>query len=68
VNHAHDTQAAALGKVVLDTKKRVLGANHPTTLAAAETLALFHSELENHAQAEALYQRVLVAGDFFYIS
>jgi hypothetical protein len=67
MNYTHETQAAALGKVVLDTKKRVFGANHPTTLAAAENLALFHSELDNHAQAEALYRLVLVVGDFIFI-
>jgi hypothetical protein len=53
------TEAEPMQRATLAALERVLGADHPATLAAAETLASIVARLQGEAEAGALLRRVV---------
>jgi tetratricopeptide (TPR) repeat protein len=54
-------QAAPLCERALATRGRVLGEQHPSTLASVNNLAILYSRQGRYTEAEPLYQRALTA-------
>ena len=52
-------KAAELHREVLDVKTRVLGAEHPNTLASKSTLAVALSEMGKYSEAAELCRELL---------
>jgi plasmid stability protein len=60
-NQGLHTQALPLYRDVLTARLRILGPDHPSTLATRHCIALEMAELGDHAGAEAEYRDVLTA-------
>ena len=59
----YSKEAEVLEMKVLDTRNRILGAEHPDTIEAMANLALIYASLGKYAEAEKLQMQVLDASN-----